>query len=186
MRKKGAGVASLFEAELSCSSSSWYSPEYIVEPGRKVLGEIDLDPATSDRANQTIRAHEWFTEAHDGLALPWAGRVWLNPPSPPGPWWERLVEEHLAGRVTSAIFIVYAIGTLQNMQGQTPGAPFNKWPICIPKKRIAYGKATDQLGLDGHPVVEPMKAPTHASAIIGLGVDVDLFREAYSHVGMVR
>ena len=47
---------------------------------REGMGEIDLDPATSAEANETVLAAEFYTETDDGLKKPWRGRVWLNPP----------------------------------------------------------------------------------------------------------
>ncbi len=76
-----------------------YTPPKIVEPWRAVLGEIDLDPASSLAANKSIRAKQIYTEPaysivydqadglptrhyHDwgGLEHDWYGKVVLNPP----------------------------------------------------------------------------------------------------------
>src|SRR5262245_14805307 len=39
----------------------WYTPARLIEAGRAVLGDIDLDPASSDIAQKTVRAKEYFT-----------------------------------------------------------------------------------------------------------------------------
>jgi len=57
-----------------------YTPGWIVEWVRGVLGGIDLDPATCEQAQRTVRAARYHTLADDGLAQDWAGRVFLNPP----------------------------------------------------------------------------------------------------------
>lgn len=53
----------------------WLTPPAIIE----ALGPFDLDPASpAERPWPTARQH--YTEADNGLILPWFGRVWLNPP----------------------------------------------------------------------------------------------------------
>jgi len=53
----------------------WLTPPDIIA----ALGDFDLDPcAPVHRPWDTAAAH--YTIEDDGLAQPWAGRVWLNPP----------------------------------------------------------------------------------------------------------
>src|SRR4051794_17958061 len=51
----------------------WYTPAAYVEAARGVLGGIDLDPATSDHAQRTVRAAAYHTAETDGVAHPWRG-----------------------------------------------------------------------------------------------------------------
>lgn len=64
------------------SSESWEhpTPQDVVQAARSVMGEIDLDPASSTTFNERIKAKDIFTEFDDGLARNWHGRVFLNPP----------------------------------------------------------------------------------------------------------
>jgi len=58
----------------------WYSPPEIVAAARDVLGDIDLDPASSAIANTVVRAGQFYSLDDDGLTRDWHGRVWMNPP----------------------------------------------------------------------------------------------------------
>ena len=56
------------------------TPPHIVEAARRVMGGIDLDPASSDVFNRTVGADKYYTAHEDGLKRGWFGRVLLNPP----------------------------------------------------------------------------------------------------------
>jgi 16S rRNA G966 N2-methylase RsmD len=56
----------------------YYTPSEIIELARSVLG--DIDPASSEIANRTVKAGEYFTKKDDGLSKEWFDRVWMNPP----------------------------------------------------------------------------------------------------------
>jgi hypothetical protein len=58
----------------------WYTPLQYIVSARNVMGSIDLDPCTSEYAQKTIQAATYYTIETDGLAHPWAGTVWMNPP----------------------------------------------------------------------------------------------------------
>ena len=58
----------------------WYTPPEIIEAARRVLGTIDLDPASCAEAQEWIQARRWFGIEQDGLLQKWGGAVWLNPP----------------------------------------------------------------------------------------------------------
>jgi len=78
------------------ASDECWSPGWVVDWARGVLGGIDLDPASCEEAQRTVRAARWCGVEDDGLALPWAGRVWLNPPWGAGQkplWVEKLLSE---------------------------------------------------------------------------------------------
>ena len=72
--------ATLAHVGQNTGDTEWFTPPEIVEAARRVLGEIDLDPASTREANIVIKAKVFYTRHDDGLTKPWKGRVWMNPP----------------------------------------------------------------------------------------------------------
>lgn len=62
----------------SSETNEWYTPKSIIELVQKVLNEIDLDPCSNSQKNIPATSH--YTEQDNGLAFPWHGRVYMNPP----------------------------------------------------------------------------------------------------------
>jgi hypothetical protein len=79
-------------------TDTWLTPPEVLRP----LGHFDLDPCCPpDMPWKT--ADRCYTKADDGLAQPWFGRVWLNPPYSREAvrWLRRMVEHH---RGTALVF----------------------------------------------------------------------------------
>lgn len=62
------------------TDDEWFTPSQYIEAARSVMGSIDLDPASNDFANETVKAGTYYTEETDGLNQEWFGNIWLNPP----------------------------------------------------------------------------------------------------------
>jgi phage N-6-adenine-methyltransferase len=72
------------------TSDEWETPEDEVRLFEQEFGLFDLDPCAREAS---CKAQEYFTQADNGLARVWYGKVWLNPPySDPGPWVQKAVE----------------------------------------------------------------------------------------------
>ena len=105
-----AGIELGRDTSYGMGENEWHTPEKYIEAARKVLGEIDLDPASSDIA-QDSQGQILFTAEQNGLNKEWRGKVWLNPPDaqPLGIWRsiEKLVDELVSGKVTEAILLTH-------------------------------------------------------------------------------
>ena len=71
------------------TSDDYYTPKWVFD----TLGlHFDLDVASPPHSTN-VPCDRYFTQADDGLAQDWYGRVWCNPPfSKPRPWVERWLE----------------------------------------------------------------------------------------------
>jgi hypothetical protein len=163
----------------SKASAEWYTPRDYVEAARKVLGGIDLDPASSDTANALIGATRFATRDQDGLAegCLWRGRVFLNPPGGRvRDFWRRLLREIRSGDTTAAIWIGYSLQQLQTLQAADTSGPVEMAnALCFPRKRIAF------LNVHG----QPSGSPTHGNYVAYFGPKVALFREVFRGFGEV-
>lgn len=65
-------------------SNDWHTPARYIEATRIVLERIDLDPFSSEVANQTVKADRFLSESDNSLhPRHWSDRpitVWANPP----------------------------------------------------------------------------------------------------------
>lgn len=71
---KGAHVSK------NSGENEWYTPTCYIESARLVMGKIDLDPASSECANEVVKAKKYFDEDVNGLIQKWKGNIWMNPP----------------------------------------------------------------------------------------------------------
>ncbi|MDY6936931.1 MAG: DNA N-6-adenine-methyltransferase [Cyanobacteriota bacterium] len=85
----GAYLARLSESKAfyshagnSSGQNSWTTPAWVLDKLYDVFGCFDLDPCspTATRKTAPVKAKIYYTEADDGLSLPWHGHVFVNPP----------------------------------------------------------------------------------------------------------
>ena len=83
------------ETNTTTPNVDWWTPEWVFPE----LGlEYDLDPAAPEGGVPWIPAARVYSPVEDGLAQPWAGRVWLNPPYGKGtPAWLKRMHDHRNG-----------------------------------------------------------------------------------------
>jgi phage N-6-adenine-methyltransferase len=151
----------------------WFTPEQYIEMARKVLGGIDLDPATHLQAQTIVQAAQFFTKEDDGLAQEWHGRVWLNPPyAQPliAQFVSKMVAEREAGRVTAAIVLTHNYTDAAWFQRLAQTADV----ICFPRGRVKFYEPNGGIA-----------APTQGQAFFYFGNDAPLFSREFGAVGLV-
>jgi hypothetical protein len=102
-------VANAGHVSQSTGENEWYTPPVYIEAARAVMNGIDLDPASSKLAQETVQAGAYYSIDVDGLSKPWFGNVWLNPPYSKdliGKFTERLRIAFDDGQVPQAVILV--------------------------------------------------------------------------------
>ena len=177
----------------------YYTPIELIEAARETMGGIDLDPASSPEANERIGASTIFTIEDDGLAQPWAGRVWMNHPfgksekacksqcaktscakrgyhllkDKPGnaDWIKKLVSEFESGRVEQACCITFACTS------EAWFRPLLRQPQCF-----LYGRTNYCLPGGGG----VLQGVTKGSCVTYFGQDVGRFAACFRHLGEIK
>jgi ParB family chromosome partitioning protein len=151
----------------SSETNEWYTPALYVEAARRVLGGIDLDPASCAEANVIIQAARFYTESDDGLRQAWKGRVWLNPPygRRASSFVAHLASQYTAGNITAAVVLVASSAT-----STTWFRPLSDGALCFTDHRINFN------GVKGN---------TTGSIFAYLGSDREAFKAEFAQFGMV-
>ncbi len=155
-------------------NNEWYTPPEYIEAARIAMQGIDLDPASSEIANRTVKAAAFFSQADNGLEQPWRGRVWMNPPYSSdliGKFCEKLLESYISGDVLQACVLVNNATETQWFQSLLSRA----MAVCFPSGRIRY------LSPDG----EAGNSPLQGQSVLYLGGEKERFSEAFSGFGTI-
>jgi len=150
-----------------------YTPAKYIESARLVMGGIDLDPASNDMAQKTVKANRYFTVADNGLDQEWAGNVFMNPP------YTALVINKFIAKVVSG----YSAGDINQSIVLTNNNTDTSWfhlaasvatAICFTKGRINFDKR------DGS-----TSSPTNGQSFFYFGDDLAGFTKEFSQWGLV-
>lgn len=162
-------------------SNDWYTPEIYLKAARRVMGTIELDPASSSLANQLVKAEKYYTLETNGLDQDWRSRsLWLNPPYGRGElrtqghvqiWIDRLISEYEQGNVQEAILLVNALTDRRWFDALWD------YPICFVKTRISF--------LNPAHLDKQDTRPPHANAIIYFGKHENRFIEVFNQFGRI-
>ncbi len=154
-------------------NNEWYTPAEYVDAARRVMGKIDLDPASSDAANEVIRASEYYTAEDNGLLYSWGGNVWMNPPYASdlvSKFCTKLAEHYELKDIFEAIVLV---------NNATETTWFNRLiasaaVVCFPRGRVKFWQPSGDLG-----------APLQGQAIIYFGENRTKFIDEYKRFGWI-
>lgn len=154
---------------MNSGNNEWYTPTEIIETARRVMGSIDLDPASSEIANQTVKAETYYTAETNGLNKKWDGNVWLNPP-----YSTELIDKFVDKLVEQKDNYKQAIVLVNNA---TETEWFEKIvnvasAVCFPRHRVKFYKPDGKVG-----------APLQGQAILYIGGASNKFTSAFSQLG---
>jgi hypothetical protein len=133
----------------------WYTPAEVIAAAREVMGDIDLDPASCDTANDIVNAAEFYDKEQDGLSLEWHGRVFMNPPYAAGlvgVFTDKLLSHVRTESVSEAVVLVNNATETKWFQALAQASD----AICFPKSRIRFwnpNRNESMTGLQGQAVV---------------------------------
>jgi len=150
----------------------WYTPPEIIELARKTMGSIDLDPASSSKANETVKAEKYFTVKDNGLSKEWFGNVWLNPP-----YSQPLIEEFCKKLINSLKNISQACVLVNNATETQWLQPLLRYcnGVCFLKGRVRF---IDKNGEQG-------QSPLQGQVVVYFGKDRSNFDEYFGTKGVI-
>lgn len=150
-------------------NNEWYTPADYIEAAREVMGSIDIDPASNDIAQETVKAAVYYTAETNGLDKEWRGNVWMNPP----------YASDLIGK-----FIDKLVGELPNIEQAivlVNNATETEWfgklisranAVCFPRSRVKFYMPDGKKG-----------NPLQGQAVIYFGEHMERFAEVFSGKG---
>jgi hypothetical protein len=154
-------------------SKEWYTPVWLLDLCRSVLGSFDLDPASNPIAQKNVQAKRFYTKDDDGLIQPWSGKVFINPPY--GNLYMAFIQKAITlyqnGAIESAIFVLNRSDSSAYREVRDEFSGY-----CELRKRVRF--------LNPEGVEE--KSPRYANDVLYIGPNPDLFGEVFSGLGDCR
>jgi len=154
--------------------NEWYTPAKYISLARRVLGEIDVDPASNKFAQEIVRARQYFDKQQNGLLQSWYGRVWLNPPySPPliGKFIGKLLQEWNARRTEACIALTH--NCTDSMWFHDAASAANA--ICFTCGRVRFYESDGAIGAKTH----------RGQAFFYFGSEIETFKREFERIGFI-
>ena len=147
-----------------------YTPPEYIEMARRVMGSIDLDPASNEYAQEVVKASVYYSENDNGLDKEWIGNVWLNPP-----YANKLIVQFVDKMINEKQVTRAIILTNNNTDTQWFKKLFN-WAdvLCFTTGRINFYKK------DG-----TISAPTNGQTFFYKGDDMEAFVDEFKRIGLI-
>jgi len=178
LEKVKEGIISINRAKTHVSNNTgefeWYTPPEYIEAARQTMGDIDVDPASTEYANKIVGAIRYYTIDDDGRLQDWAGNVWMNPPySQPliADFTNLLVKKYKAGEIKQACVLVNnatETNFYQNMLSCVSA-------VCFIKGRVKF---IDKNG-------NSSGAPLQGQTILYFGENTNQFNNHFSQFGVI-
>ena len=172
--KKAAIEKKIIHVTQNSGNDEWYTPAIYVEAARSAMGSIDLDPASCEIANKTVKATKYFDSKENGLGKIWDENVWLNPPYSSKlitVFIETVIQKCISGEVLQACVLVN--NATETKWGQA--LLLNSQAVCFVSKRIKY---LDETGI-------PKNTGLQGQMICYMGFDVASFSDSFKEIGVV-
>jgi ParB family chromosome partitioning protein len=156
--------------EKNSGENEWYTPVVFLDAARKAMGRIDLDPASSEVAQRTVKAKRYYTRDDDGLKQEWKGRVWMNPP------YAKDLCGQFVGKLLAETGVTQAIVLVNNATETAWAQPLLRRAsaVCFPSSRIRFLSPDDKVG-----------SPLQGQMIVYIGDRVTEFRDNFAAFGAV-
>jgi len=156
-------------------TDNYYTPFFLLKKERAVMGNIELDPCSSELANETVQADRIFTLENSMFRNPINCKTMhFNPPySNPAPFVERIVYEYQQGNIGQVIGIFNTDNSTRWFSEITKIAQ----AYCFLSDRVQFIDATQTR-------VEKIKSNNKPQFMFYSGNNADKFLFEFSDIGL--